>query len=312
MRMEAGGTTTDFSVLSETDVIAEAVEVDQLISIENVVLSDNNDVVNPAAGNQSVDGGAGDDVLLGGAGNDTLSGGSGDDIVGGGGGFDVLDGGEGNDTLTFAGIGRNVDANLSNDSAIYVTPNGATIAETSTNFENLTGFTGDDRLTGDSEDNILDGGAGNDTLVGGAGNDTLIGGAGDDILRAGPGQDSVDGGEGIDTIDVSDITPDVTIDLSAGTASYNMVNEVVQNVENIIGSSSNDSLTGDDAANNIAGGAGDDIINGGDGNDILRGDAIGDGEAIQVTVENTLPEGGTFLTPVWFGFNDGEARCWTR
>jgi len=305
--VDAGGTTTDFSVLSETDVIAEAVEVDQLISIENVVLSDNNDVVNPAAGNQSVDGGAGDDVLLGGAGNDTLSGGSGDDIVGGGGGFDVLDGGEGNDTLTFAGIGRNVDANLSNDSAIYVTPNGATIAETSTNFENLTGFTGDDRLTGDSEDNILDGGAGNDTLVGGAGNDTLIGGAGDDILRAGPGQDSVDGGEGIDTIDVSDITPDVTIDLSAGTASYNMVNEVVQNVENIIGSSSNDSLTGDDAANNIAGGAGDDIINGGDGNDILRGDAIGDGEAIQVTVENTLPEGGTFLTPVWFGFNDGEA-----
>ena len=304
--VDAGGTTTDFGILSETDVIAENVEVDQLISIENVILSENDDVLNPAVGTQTVDGGVGNDVLLGGAGNDVLSGGDGDDVVGGGGGFDVLDGGEGNDTLTFAGIGRNVDANLSNDSAIYVTPNGATIAETSTNFENLTGFTGDDRLTGDSEDNILDGGAGNDTLVGGAGNDTLIGGAGDDILRAGPGQDSVDGGEGIDTIDVSDITPDVTIDLSAGTASYNMVNEVVQNVENIIGSSSNDSLTGDDAANNIAGGAGDDIINGGDGNDILRGDAIGDGEAIQVTVENTLPEGGTFLTPVWFGFNDGE------
>jgi len=305
--VDAGGTTTDFSVLEETDVIAEIVEVDQLISIENVILSDNDDVTSPAAGNQSVDGGAGDDILLGGAGNDTLSGGSGDDVIGGGGGFDVLDGGAGNDTLTFAGIGRNVDANLSNDSAIYVAPNGVTVAETSTNFENLTGFTGDDRLTGDSADNIIDGGAGNDTLVGGAGNDTLIGGAGNDILRAGPGQDSVDGGDGIDTIDVSDITPDVTIDLGAGTASYNMVNETVQNIENIIGSSSNDTLTGDDAANNIAGGAGDDVISGGDGNDILRGDAIGDGEAIQVTVENTLPEGGTFLTPVWFGFNDGEA-----
>ena len=305
--VDAGGTTTDFSVLEETDVIAEIVEVDQLISIENVILSDNDDVTSPAAGNQSVDGGAGDDILLGGAGNDTLSGGSGDDVIGGGGGFDVLDGGAGNDTLTFAGIGRNVDANLSNDSAIYVAPNGVTVAETSTNFENLTGFTGDDRLTGDSADNIIDGGAGNDTLVGGAGNDTLIGGAGNDILRAGPGQDSVDGGDGIDTIDVSDITPDVTIDLGAGTASYNMVNETVQNIENIIGSSSNDTLTGDDAANNIAGGAGDDVISGGDGNDILRGDTIGDGEAIQVTVENTLPEGGTFLTPVWFGFNDGEA-----
>jgi len=159
----------------------------------------------------------------------------------------------------------------------------------------------------DEGDNILDGGDGNDTLVGGAGNDTLIGGAGDDILRAGPGQDSVDGGAGIDTIDVSDITPDVTIDLEAGTASYGMVNEIVENVENIIGSSSNDTLTGDAEANNIAGGAGDDFINGGEGNDILRGDAIGDGEAITVSVENALPEGGTFLTPVWFGFNDGAA-----
>jgi len=79
----------------------------------------------------------------------------GDDIVGGGGGFDVLDGGEGNDTLTFEGIGRNVDANLATNSAIYVAPNGTTIQETSTNFENLTGFTGDDRLTGDEGDNVL-------------------------------------------------------------------------------------------------------------------------------------------------------------
>ncbi|QBR38848.1 hypothetical protein ETW23_23585 (plasmid) [Leisingera sp. NJS201] len=39
---------------------------------------------------------------------------------------------------------------------------------------------------------------------------------------------------------------------------------------------------------------------------MIRGDAIGDGEAITVTVTNTLGEGGTFLTPVWFGFHDGE------
>jgi len=94
--VDAGGSPTDFSVLSETDVIAENVEVDQLISIENVVLSENDDVLNPGSGSQSVDGGAGNDVLLGGAGNDILSGGAGDDVVGGGGGFDVLDGGEGN------------------------------------------------------------------------------------------------------------------------------------------------------------------------------------------------------------------------
>jgi len=63
--VDAGGTTTDFSVLEETDVIAEIVEVDQLISIENVILSDNDDVTSPAAGNQSVDGGAGDETSQG-------------------------------------------------------------------------------------------------------------------------------------------------------------------------------------------------------------------------------------------------------
>ena len=301
--VDAGGA-TDGST-AEGDVFAEVREVDQLISIEQVILSENDDVLNPAAGSQNVEGGDGDDVLLGGAGNDTLDGGAGDDLVGGGGGVDALSGGAGVDTLTFAGIGRNVDASLANGTALYVNGAGVTVEETHDGFENLEGFTGNDRLTGDAGDNVLDGGDGNDTLVGGAGNDTLIGGAGDDTLRGGPGQDSIDGGEGIDTIDVSDIPLDVTVNLEEGSASYGMVEEEVLNVENIIGSEGDDVLTGDAGDNNIAGNAGDDVINGGDGNDVLRGDAIGDGIAIEVTVENTLPEGGTFLTPVWFGFNDG-------
>lgn len=287
------------------DVFAEVESVDTLISIENVILSDNDDQLAPAAGSQSVDGGAGDDVLLGGAGNDILFGGIGDDIVGGGGGFDVLDGGEGNDTLTFEGIGRNVDANLSTDSAIYVAPNGTTIEETSTNFENLTGFTGDDRLTGDEGDNILDGGAGNDTLSGGAGNDTLIGGTGDDTLIGGGGQDSLDGGEGIDTADFGNIGLGVDVNLETGHASYGMVEaETIVNVENVIGTAQDDVITGDANDNLLAGGDGSDVIRGGDGDDFIRGDAIGDGETITISVENTLGEGGTFLTPVWFGFQD--------
>jgi len=52
--------------------------------------------------------------------------------------------------------------------------------QTFTNFENLTGFNGNDTLTGDAGANVLDGGAGDDTLTGGAGNDTLEGGAGND------------------------------------------------------------------------------------------------------------------------------------
>ncbi|MEM7457842.1 MAG: CHRD domain-containing protein [Pseudomonadota bacterium] len=286
--VDAGGTTTDFSVLQETDVFAEDVEVDTLTSIERVILSENDDVVAPGAGSQTIEGGAGDDVIAG------------------GGGTDFLDGGEGNDTNSFEGIGRNVDANLGTGTAFYVTPGGATIEEGFSNFENLAGFTGDDRLTGDAGDNILDGGAGNDELNGGGGNDTLIGGAGDDVLAGGGGQDTLDGGEGIDTADHSDIGVAVNVDLSAGTADYGMVNETLTSIENVIGTSFDDTLTGDDQANLIAGGDGADTISGGAGDDVLRGDALGAGETLTISVTNTLPEGGTFLTPVWFGFHDGE------
>ncbi|MEP4051071.1 MAG: CHRD domain-containing protein [Litorimonas sp.] len=304
--VDAGGA-TDGST-EDGDVINEVTEVDQLISIENVILSENNDVLNPAAGDQSVDGGAGNDVLFGGAGNDTLSGGAGDDILAGGGGRDSLDGGYGNDTNSFEGIGRNVDASLASGTAIYVAPNGTTVEESFQNFENLTGFTGNDRLSGDAADNVLDGGAGNDTLSGGAGADTLIGGAGDDTLIGGSGQDSLDGGEGIDTADFGNIGLGIEVSLENGVASYGMVeNETLENIENVIGTSQDDIITGDDGDNLLAGGDGNDTIFGGDGDDYLRGDAIGDGEAIQVTFENTLGDGGTFLTPVWFGFNDGEA-----
>ena len=286
--VDAGGTTTDFSVLDGTDVFAEETEVDTLTSIERVILSENNDVVAPGAGSQTIEGGAGDDVIAG------------------GGGVDFLDGGEGNDTNSFEGIGRNVDANLGNGTAFYVNGAGTTVEESFSNFENLAGFTGDDRLTGDSGNNILDGGAGNDTLRGGGGNDTLIGGDGDDVLAGGGGQDTLDGGDGIDTADHSDIGVAVNVDLSAGTAEYGMVSETLTSIENVIGTAQDDTLTGDDQDNLIAGGDGADIINGGDGDDVLRGDALGAGETLTISVTNTLEEGGTFLTPVWFGFHDGE------
>ena len=85
--VDAGGTTSDFSVLEGTDVFAEEVEVDALTSIERVILSENDDVVAPGAGSQTIEGGAGDDVIAG------------------GGGVDVLEGGEGNETDSIEGIG---------------------------------------------------------------------------------------------------------------------------------------------------------------------------------------------------------------
>lgn len=289
--VDAGGSTTDFSVLAQTDVLAEVVEVDQLISIENVILSGNNDIVLAASGDQSIDGGAGNDSLFGGSGNDTLSGGAGDDVIAGGGGMDTLDGGEGNDTNSFEDIGADVTASLEGETAEY-----GMVSESFSNFENLTGGSGDDTLSGDMADNVLSGNDGNDTLTGGGGADTLIGGDGNDVLAGGGGQDTLDGGAGIDTADHSDIGVGVTVNLEDGTAEYGMVTETLTSIENVTGTSQDDILIGDD---------GDNVLTGGDGNDILTGDAFGDGDAITISVTNTLGEGGTFLTPLWFGFHDG-------
>ena len=50
----------------------------------------------------------------------------------------------------------------------------------------------------------------------------------------------------------------------------------VKNIENVIGGSGNDELTGDDRANQLTGGFGNDILDGGAGNDTLNGGAGND------------------------------------
>lgn len=283
------------------DVFAEYIETDTLDSIEAIIGSDD-----------------GDTVILSGAAGNTVDGGAGDDFIAGGGGVDFLDGGAGVDTNSFSTIGVGVVADLGSGSASYQTGASTTIFENFSGFENLDGSAQNDQLFGDGGDNVLSGNDGNDLLSGRGGADTLDGGDGDDILQGGGGNDVLDGGDGIDTADFRDInvnaeSPEgtgVTADLSAGQAGYTApsgaaITDQISNVENLTGSQNNDDLTGDDGANLIAGGAGDDIINGGAGDDVLRGDAIGSGEAITVTVENLLDEGGTFLTPLWFGFHDG-------
>ncbi len=238
-----------------------------------------------------------------------INGGDGNDVIAGGGGVDILDGGAGVDTNSFQGIGAEVVADLGAGSAAYQPNATTTVFENFSNFESLLGSDNNDQLFGDGNANVLNGAGGDDLLAGRGGNDTLNGGLGNDVLRGGGGSDSLDGGDGIDTADFSDLGVAVTADLSAGTAGYvaggNNVEDTLANIENIVGSANDDTLTGDDNNNEINGGAGADTLNGGDGNDILRGDAVGDGEAVVVSVTNSLPAGGTFVTPVWFGFHDG-------
>ena len=268
--------------------------VDTFTGIEGVVGSENNDT-----------------IIANGAAANTIDGGAGNDFIAGGGGVDTLDGGDGVDTNSFFNIGAEVIADLATGSASYQ-PNvaaGITVFENFANFENLDGSAQDDQLFGDGGDNVLTGNEGDDLLVGRGGGDTLAGGLGNDTLRGGGGNDIADGGEGIDTADFQDIGVNVEANLATGQAQYvvngNQVQDQLISIENLTGSTNDDSLIGDDNDNLLAGNAGDDTLIGGAGDDVLRGDEVGSGSAIRVTVTNTLEAGGTFLTPIWFGFHDG-------
>lgn len=132
------------------------------------------------------------------------------------------------------------------------------------------GMAGNDLIFGSSGTEYLDGGAGNDTIDGRSGADTLVGGDGDDILIGGPGSDVMNGGNGIDTANLgwNNQTTAVFANLGAHVFSDG---DILIDIENLIGSGFNDTLTGDAGANVLNGGSGDDTLSGADGNDTLFG-----------------------------------------
>ena len=106
---------------------------------------------------------------------------------------------------------------------------------------------------------VFHGGAGNDTLAGGGGNDTFK-------YVVGDGADVIDGGAGSNTLDYTGTTSAVGADLGAGTATGFGVAGFT-NIQNVIGGSAGDILTGDAGANKLTGGGGNDSLTGGGGND---------------------------------------------
>ncbi|WP_422368596.1 Ig-like domain-containing protein [Pelagibius sp.] len=241
---------------------------DTLVSIENLVGSAFDDTLTAGANDARLYGGQGndiltgsddDDLLMGEDGLDTLVGGAGDDTLYGGAGADSLAGGSGVDVVLYDLSTAGVSVNLSTGTV----SGGDATGDIISGFENLTGSQHDDALTGDAFANTLDG-------LGGV--DSLSGGAGDDELRGGAGADVIDGGVGSDTASYSGSSAAVTVDLSTGSGNGgDAAGDFLIGIENLKGSSRNDTLTGDSNANSLSGSSGDDVLFGAGGNDTLDG-----------------------------------------
>jgi Ca2+-binding RTX toxin-like protein len=228
-----GGSTTGVTVDLNVQGVAQntvAAGMDTLIGIENLVGSALNDTLIGNADANMIEGGLGDDTLIGGAGDDTAS---------------------------YAGAAAGVTVSLALQGSAQNTGSAGT--DTLSGFQNLLGSAFNDTLTGDAAENSLYGGAGDDILNPGA--------------NAGGTVDLLDGGVGSDTASFADYTAGVTATLKGGADGTALVGGAMiaslRNIENLLGGSGNDILTGDANANVIEGGLGDDVLDGGAGVDTL-------------------------------------------
>lgn len=229
-------------------------EGDSYNSIENVIGSDQDDILIGNNQNNILEGGEGNDLLIAGGGNNQLFGGDGDDTLRSGAGSNLLDGGDGNDTVSYENSTAAVNVNLNEGTA----SGGFAAGDTLVSIENIIGSAFNDVLVGDNNDN------------------QLFGGAGDDLLIGLEGANFFDGGAGADTVSYAASDQGVTVNLATNTATGGHAEgDTFASIENLIGSDHDDVLIGDGLANVLYGGSGDDVIYGGEGSDTLYG---GDGD----------------------------------
>ena len=218
------------------------------------------------------------------AGSETLRGGSQPDnfYIAGTGTYSI-DGGGGPDALFFQSPASGIVLNLGTTGAQSVGGGLGTMTVNSVEIVYATNYA--DKLTGGGGNDTLYGMGGNDQLDGGSGNDWLYGGSGDDTLTGGAGDDTLDGGDGNDTATYAAAKAGVTVNL--GLAGAQLVNaalgyDTLVNIENVIGSRYNDTLTGDAGNNLLTGGAGDDSLYGGSGSDTVNYSAATSGITVNL------------------------------
>ncbi len=155
----------------------------------------------------------------------------------------------------------------------------------------ITGDANANTISGTSGDDVICAGGGNDTVNGLGGNDTLKGEAGNDRLLGGVGDDTLDGGLGTDTASYSASLTAVIASLATN-SSTGEGSDTFLGVENLIGSSKADALTGSDTNNTINGGGGVDTLDGLDGADRLTGGGANDTERGGLGNDTVIGSGG--------------------
>lgn len=258
-----------------------------------------NDVLEGAQGNDHLYGGDGNDWITDYENDDFIHGGAGNDYIAAGPGvLDTAHGGDGNDEV-HGGDGIDEVFGDNGDDMLF--------GEGDTDL--MEGGDGNDYIDGgDSVDEIF-AGNGNDWMRGGVGDDHMNGGSGNDLMEGGGGPVANDGdryfgdqvlggvqlpliefnGDGtmgnMDIASYENLQTGVTASLQAvnATGSFSNLLDQYTAVDGIVGSSTNDSLTGgslDAAASNgwnnqIIGGGGDDVITGGgDDGGVIGANAI--------------------------------------
>ena len=234
-----------------------------------------------AGGSDTIYGHGGNDELDGKSGDDFLYGGYGDDVLVGGAGRDALIGGvrgdaakayhdrDGMDTADYSSAGQGIVVNL---------------REKPDWFPNAEGWVQDD---GDGGEDALDS---IETIIGSAHDDTFFGGE-TELVPSSPSPlyetITLDGGDGTDVVDYSklDFEPTqagLTIRLAkpgvdepgevrfTNILGFGPFNALIA-IENVVGSSGKDRITGNDEFNVLIGGEGDDEIRGEGGEDIIVG-----------------------------------------
>ena len=270
------------------------VRLDGASAIENVIGGSGNDTLIGNALANNLNGGPGNDTLNGAAGHDTLVGGHGNDTysfaAATAAGNSIISelGTTGVDTISFSTITSatsGVSINLGVTAFQRIDPFRFVRLDGAAGIENVMGGSGNDTIIGNALGNNLNGGPGNDTLNGATGHDTLVGGHGNDTYSfaaataAGNSIISELGTTGVDTISFSTITSATSgMSINLGLTAFQRIDpfrfvrlDGATGIENVIGGSGNDTITGNALGNNLNGGPGNDILKGEAGNDSLVG-----------------------------------------